>query len=201
MDVYDVLNEVKHADDALTRFLKVYQVLEQLAYRKEFVKLIYEHVKNYHPIVRSIQSVTDKFKKQEQTIIQQLFKDEFKGLYNIIDVPDGHYKYTSDEPACLNLESRNKIKDLYAIQAENSRPDKPYYTAAQMGDIVYKIRCIIVHNKETELHFTYNNISDYKDIVNLINTLSTKLCEMIVSLINHGTNTTLTYEGRTLTLY
>ena len=201
LDVYDVLNEVKHADDALTRFLKVYQVLEQLAYRKEFVKLIYEHVKNYHPIVRSIQSVTDKFKKQEQTIIQQLFKDEFKGLYNIIDVPDGHYKYTSDEPACLNLESRNKIKDLYAIQAENSRPDKPYYTAAQMGDIVYKIRCSIVHNKETELHFTYNNISDYKDIVNLINTLSTKLCEMIVSLINHGTNTTLTYEGRTLTLY
>ena len=201
LDVSDVLNEVKHADDALTRFLKVYQVLEQLAYRKEFVKLIKEHEYNHHPIVRSIQSVTDNFKKQEMTIIKQLFKEEFKELYNKIDVPDGHNKYTSVEPACLNLASRNKIKDLYAIQADNSRPDKPYYTAAQMGDIVYKIRCSIVHNKETELHFTYNNISDYKDIINLINTLSTKLSEMIVTLINDGANTPLTYKNKTLTLY
>ena len=105
------------------------------------------------------------------------------------------------EPACLNLASRNKIKDLYNIQAVNSRPDKPYYEATQMGEIVYQIRCSIVHNKETELHFTYNNISDYQDIIDLINTLSTKLSEMIVSLINDGANTPLTYENKTLTLY
>ena len=201
LDVYDVLNEVKHTDDALTRFLKVYQVLEQLAYRKEFINLIKEHVANHHPIVRSIQSVTDSFKKNEITIFKQLFKEEFKELYNKIDVPDGHNKYTSMEPACLNLASRNKIKDLYKIQADNSRPDKPYYTANQMGEIVYQIRCSIVHNKETELHFTYNNISDYQDIIDLINILSIKLSEMIVSLINDGVNTPLTYKNKTLTLY
>lgn len=201
LDVYDVLNEVKHADDALTRFLKVYQILEQLAYRKEFINLIKEHVTNHHPLVRSIQSVTDSFKKNERTIFKQLFKEEFKELYNKIDVPDSHDKYTSVEPACLNLASRNKIKDLYNIQAVNSRPDKPYYEATQMGEIVYQIRCSIVHNKETELHFTYNNISDYQDIIDLINTLSTKLSEMIVSLINDGANTPLTYENKTLTLY
>lgn len=82
LDVSDVLNEVKHADDALTRFLKVYQVLEQLAYRKEFIKLIKEHEDNHHPIVRSIQSVTDSFKKNEKDIFKQLFKEEFKELYN-----------------------------------------------------------------------------------------------------------------------
>lgn len=201
LDVYDVLNEVKHTDDALTRFLKVYQVLEQLAYRKEFINLIKEHVANHHPIVRSIQSVTDSFKKNEITIFKQLFKEEFKELYNKIDVPDGHNKYTSMEPACLNLASRNKIKDLYKIQADNSRPDKPYYNANQMGEIVYQIRCSIVHNKETELHFTYNNISDYQDIIDLINILSIKLSEMIVSLINDGVNTPLTYKNKTLTLY
>ena len=201
LDVYDVLNEVKHTDDALTRFLKVYQVLEQLAYRKEFINLIKEHVVNHHPIVRSIQSVTDSFKKNEISIFKQLFKEEFKELYNKIDVPDGHNKYTSMEPACLNLASRNKIKDLYKIQADNSRPDKPYYTATQMGEIVYQIRCSIVHNKETELHFTYNNISDYQDIIDLINILSIKLSEMIVSLINDGVNTPLTYGNKTLTLY
>ena len=87
------------------------------------------------------------------------------------------------------------------IQADGSRPDKPYYAPTQMADIVYQIRCSIVHNKETELHFTYNNISDYKDIINLINTLSIKLSEMIVSLINDGANTPLTYTNKTLTLY
>ena len=35
----------------------------------------------------------------------------------------------------------------------------------------------------------------------LINTLSTKLSEMIVTLINDGANTPLTYKNRTLTLY
>ena len=201
LDVSDVLNEVKHAEDALTRFLKVYQVLEQLAYRKAFIKLIKEHEYNHHPIVRSIQSVTDSFKKNEKVIFEELFKEEFKELYNKIDVPDGHNKYTSVEPACLNLASRDKIHKLYGIQAKNNRPDNPYYTAAQMSKIVYQIRCSIVHNKETELHFTYNNISDYKDIINLINTLSTKLSEMIVTLINDGANTPLTYGNKTLTLY
>lgn len=201
LDVSDVLNEVKHADDALTKFLKVYQVLEQLAYRKEFIKLIKEHEDNHHPIVRSIQSVTDSFKKNEKDIFKQLFKEEFKELYNIIDVPDGCHKYTNVPPTCLNLASRNKIQDLYNIQADGSRPDKPYYTPTQMADIVYQIRCSIVHNKETELHFTYNNISDYNDIIDLINELSTKLSEMIVSLINDGASTPLTYSNRTLTLY
>lgn len=201
LDVYNVLNEVKHADDALTRFLKVYQVLEQLAYRKEFINLIKEHEYNHHPIVRSIQSVTDSFKKNEKVIFEEFFKKEFKELYNKIDVPDGHNKYTSVEPACLNLASRDKIHKLYGIQAKNNRPDNPYYTAAQMSKIVYQIRCSIVHNKETELHFTYNNISDYKDIINLINTLSTKLSEMIVTLINDGANTPLTYKNKTLALY
>lgn len=201
LDVSDVLNEVKHAEDALTRFLKVYQVLEQLAYRKVFIKLIKEHEYNHHPIVRSIQSVTDSFKKNEKVIFEELFKEEFKELYDKIDVPDGHNKYTSVEPVCLNLASRDKIHKLYGIQAKNNRPDNPYYTAAQMSKIVYQIRCSIVHNKETELHFTYNNISDYKDIINLINTLSTKLSEMIVTLINDGANTPLTYGNKTLTLY
>lgn len=201
LDVNDVLNEVKHADDALTRFLKVYQVLEQLAYRKEFIKLIKEHEDNHHPIVRSIQSVTDSFKKDEKVVFEQLFKEEFKELYNKIDEPDSRHKYTNVEPTCLNLASRNKIQNLYNIQANNSRPDMPYYNATQMAKIVYQIRCSIVHNKETELHFTYNNISDYKDIIDLINTLSTKLSEVIVSLISDGTNTPLTYRNKTLTLY
>ena len=201
LDVNDVLNEVKHADDALTRFLKVYQVLEQLAYRKEFINLIKEHEVNHHPIVRSIQSVTDSFKKNEKVIFERLFKEEFEKLYDKIDIPDGHHKYTNAEPACLNTASRNKILKLYNIQADNSRPNKPYYNPIQMADIVYQIRCSIVHNKETELHFTYNNISDYKDIIDLINVLSTNLSEMIVSLINDGANTPLTYNKKTLTLY
>lgn len=201
LDVSDVLNEVKHAEDALTRFLKVYQVLEQLAYRKEFINLIKEHEDNHHPIVRSIQSVTDSFKKDEKKILEELFQEEFKELYKKIDIPNSQDKYVNAEPDCLNSTSRNKIEMLYNIKANNSRPDKPYYTPAQMSKIVHKIRCSIVHNKETELHFTYNNISDYKDIINLINTLSTKLSEMIVSIINDGANTPLTYKNKTLTLY
>lgn len=60
-DVYDVLNEVKHAEDLLTRFVKVYQVIELLAYRKKFQKLIKEHMDHHYPIVRQIEFTDGKF--------------------------------------------------------------------------------------------------------------------------------------------
>lgn len=197
-DVCDVLNEVKFADDVLMKFLKVYQVLEQLAYRKKFIELIDEHVQNHHPIVRSIESVTNNFKQSELTVFEKLFTDELKKLYDSIDIPDAAGAYTGAEPACLNLAARNHVKKLYDIKATATRP---YYTPKQMGDLVYKIRCSIVHNKETEMHFTFNNIYDYEPLIELIKELSEALCKSVIELINDSVNKPLTYTNRELKLY
>ncbi|MBQ0088677.1 MAG: hypothetical protein KBT27_05040 [Prevotellaceae bacterium] len=197
-DICDVLNEVKFSNDALMKFLKVYQVLEQLAYRKKFIKLIDEHVQNHYPIVRSIESVTNSFKQNELAVFEGIFTDEMRELYNAIDVPDANGNYSAVEPACMNQATRDKINSLYGITASGT---KPYYSPKQLGDIVYKIRCSIVHNKETELHFTSNNISDYEELIELIKKLSEVLCLMVFKLINDGVNLPLTYNQRELTLY
>lgn len=197
-DVCVVLNEVKFADDELMKFLKVYQVLEQLAYRKRFIELIEEHVHNHHPIVRSIESVTNNFKQSELTVFEKLFTDELKKLYDSIDIPDNTSAYTGAEPACLNIAARKHVKKLYDI---NSAGTRPYYTPKQMGDLVYKIRCSIVHNKETEMHFTFNNIYDYEPLIELIKELSEALCKSVIELINDSVNKPLTYTDRELKLY
>lgn len=197
-DVCDVLNEIKFADDVLMKFLKVYQVLEQLAYRKKFIKLIGEHVRNHHPIVRSIEAVTNSFKQNELSVFEDLFADELKHVYDSIDIPDARGAYSGAEPACLSIDVRDLVKKLYSIKYSGARP---YYSHKQMGDLVYKIRCSIVHNKETEMHFTFNNIYDYEPLIGLIKELSKVMCQNIIELINDGINKPLTYSDRELKLY
>lgn len=192
-DVYDVLNEVKHAPDLLTRFMKIYQVLELLAYRRKFQQLIKNHEKNHYPIVREIISITEGFKKSEMQELTDLFLDKFPNIANKLDPPaGGTYPAAS---SYLNTDCTNTVSQLYKISVNGH----PAYTTKTIASIVYKIRCSIVHNKETEFHFTYNNVDEYSKIVPLMRKLCEILLEEIMGLINDGTK--LVYGMKTLTLY
>lgn len=195
-DVYDVLNEVKHAEDLLTRFVKVYQVIELLAYRKKFQKLIKEHMDHHYPIVRQIESLTESFKKSEKEEISNLFTDCFSTIANKLDEEvAGAYPARS---TYLSWDCRQFIQEYYKINFDGTA-HHPLYDSKTVGLIVYQIRCSIVHNKETEVHFTFNNMGDYVAIVPLIEKLNTLLLENIIELINNGEK--LKYTADTLPLY
>ena len=197
LDVYDVLNEVKHSDDTLTRFLKVYQVLELLAYRKEFQELIKEHVQHRYPIVRKIASLTDSFKKSEQKELSNLFSDCFSEIGERLDplAADGTRTISISylTPQCLDY-----IKKIYKVDADLD-VRHPKYSTVLISKIVYQLRCSIVHNKETEFHYTYNNLEEYKAIVPLIKKLNELLLSYIVEIINQGN--LLVYSHEKLNLY
>ena len=194
-DVYDVLNEVKYAPDLLTEFVKIYQVLELLAYRHKFQKLIESHVQKHYPIVRQIESLTDKFKKNEQEEFETFFKKILNGFENKLDPKDVGGAYPA-EPDYLNADVKDYLRIHYGVNTSGVRP---VYTIKNVADIVYKIRCGIVHNKETEFHLTYNNIDEYRVIVPLIRKLNELLLVVIMELINEGN--TLVYVGKNLELY
>lgn len=194
-DVYDVLNEVKYAPDLLTEFVKIYQVLELLTYRYKFQKLIDSHMRNHYPIVRQIESMTDKFKKSEQEELENFFKDILVGVENKLDPKDASGRYPT-EPDYLKTDIVDYLKLNYSI---NSGGDRPTFSNRNIADIVYKIRCGIVHNKETEFHLTYNNIEEYRVIVPLIKKINELLLMEIMELINDGNR--LLYSNKNLVLY
>lgn len=195
-DVYDVLNEVKHSPDILTRFMKVYQVIELLAYRMKFQELIKEHIEHQYPIVRKIESLTDRFKKNEIDEIVNLFKTQFTNIANQLDPQIGQL-YPAGQ-TYLNNECLRFINEKYYIGTAGNGVH-PTYSSQKIGEIVYKIRCSIVHNKETEFHYTYNNLEEYKDIVPLIKKLNELLLSYIVEIINQGNS--LVYSHDKLNLY
>lgn len=194
-DVYDVLNEVKYAPDLLTEFVKIYQVLELLTYRYKFQTLIASHMRNHYPIVRQIESMTEKFKKGELDELENFFKDILVGIENRLDPTDASGGYPT-VPDYLKTDIVDYLKLNYSINTGGSRP---VYSNRNIADIVYKIRCGIVHNKETEFHLTYNNIEEYRVVVPLIKKLNELLLMEIMELINDGNR--LLYLNKNLVLY
>lgn len=194
-DVYDVLNEVKYAPDMLMQFVKIYQVLELLAYRYKFQELIDSHVRNHYPIVRQIESMTDKFKKGEQEQLEIFFKEILIDIEKKLDpeMAGGGYPAVPDY---LNASIVNYFKQNYKI---NTAGGRPVFSNKNVADIVYKIRCGIVHNKETEFHLTYNNIEEYCVIVPLIKKINELLLAEIIKMIVDGSK--LVYVDKNLTLY
>ena len=71
----------------------------------------------------------------------------------------------------------------------------------KIGKIIYNIRNSIVHNKATELHFAYGNVSDYSILVPLIKLLINRIEPMIVELINDPARQSLDYSTREMPLY
>ena len=71
----------------------------------------------------------------------------------------------------------------------------------KIGKIIYNIRNSIVHNKATELHFAYGNVSDYSILVPLIKLLINRIEPMIVELINDPARQSLDYSNKEMPLY
>ena len=90
------------------------------------------------------------------------------------------------------------IKEIYKVDADLD-VRHPKYSTVLISKIVYQLRCSIVHNKETEFHYTYNNLEEYKAIVPLIKKLNELLLSYIVEIINQGI--LLVYSHEKLNLY
>ena len=71
----------------------------------------------------------------------------------------------------------------------------------KVAKIIYNLRNSIVHNKSTELHFSYGNLDEYKDVIGLIKKLIEKLEPKIIDIINDPSNNILEYDGKKMDLY
>lgn len=71
----------------------------------------------------------------------------------------------------------------------------------QIAELIYKIRCCIVHSKESEMHFTPDNIEEYKELVPVMTTLIKVIQKEIVNIINDHNRNKLEFSDNKMMLY
>lgn len=189
-DVYDVLSEWHHSTDMLTAFLKMYQILEYLIYRKRLVGIIAgANIKQ--SFVRQVVGID----KQYNTGERSMFIDELKQMisFNTIVLADIN---ADIKKFCEKFFSPNG-KDKY-LSSTNWSDNKSKNLA--ISKFIYDVRCSIVHNKESEFHMTYANYEEYKALIPLMKKIMVIVRENIVTILNRP-NCDIMFTSKDLPLY
>lgn len=163
-DIYDVLNELNQAPDILNRFLRLYHIMEYLVYRVYLVNLI-NRVGSSRLFVREFIVSAESMKKGEKEAFRKNFSLIFSTDLTTIIEPN---LSPIINPAIVTfLSDKNIVKSFTANQID------------KISDLIYGIRCCIVHNKESEYHLTISNHRDYEVITPVIK----RILEIFESLI------------------
>lgn len=183
-DIFNVLNEVKHAGDSLTIYLKIYQALEYFAYRLKLVEITKGTPSTRQSFIRRLMSVTENFRKSEE----KEFCDGFKKLFPAPVMP-------AVDVFLQDPKINAFVEKYYKVKYQNDKEVDKY------AKVVYQLRNSIVHNKEAELHFSYGNQDEYAVVIPLIKQLVITLGNGIVHVINNPPNQDLIFDRRELNLY
>ena len=177
-ELFDLISESHYCDDVLRRHLNMYQIIENMCYRRHLAKISRGSKRGF---VRHSIAIASRANKNETDEIVKGIMELFPGIKVVIAASD------------IRLYDPF-LKREYGI-AIGGHGDK------KVAKIIYNLRNSIVHNKSTELHFSYGNFEEYKDVIGLIYLLIEKLEPKIIDIINDPRNNKLEYDGKKMDLY
>lgn len=177
-ELYNLISESHYCNDILRRYLVMYQIIENMCYRRHLAKISEGDKRAF--VRKSIALANKGFDKETEEIING-FAELFPYAYLAITAVE-------IQPFA------NVLLDEYCIPGGG-------HGSKKIGKIIYNIRNSIVHNKATELHFSYGNVSEYSALVPLIKLLINRIEPMIVELINDPARQSLDYSTREMPLY
>lgn len=180
-DAYNVMFESKCSDDVFSRYLRMYQMLEYMAYRRILADMTKGNIKE-NGFVRNVISKTSRGSNNEFEELKKGLKDVIPDLSNIIHQKD------------ITSGMQDFIK--CRLMVKNTNHDN-----AKLWEVVYKLRNGIVHNKESELHFMYANADEYAPGIALMRLLIEKIEPEIVDVINNPGKTKLEFMEQKVSLY
>lgn len=193
IDIYDVISEWNESTDILTAFLKMYQVLEYMVYRKEFVAIV-EGSKIKQSFVRQIKGLDKKFSNGERETF-------VKGVSEVISSFNGEISDTLITPDissfCQKYFPKNRDGSTY-MKPENIRDS--IVIDGCVSKFIYDVRCSIVHNKESEFHMTSINYDEYSSIVPLMSEIMKVVGKKVMETINDENNK-ICFPDKSINLY
>lgn len=180
-DAYHVMNEAKHVQDILSRYLRMYQVLELFVYRSKLVEI--EQASNRNSaFVRMVMKYSSRTSSDEKGQFLDGFKKVFPNIHTTV------IKDTDIAPYSTFIYNVFQI-----ASGDQHNPNK-------VGKIIYGLRNSVVHNKESELHFSFGNVEEYKDGINLMKVILPKMEKEIIKTISTP-GCPVSYSKQTMPLY
>ena len=176
-ELYNLISESHYCNDILRRYLVMYQIIENMCYRRHLAKISQGDKRAF--VRKSIALANKGFDRETEEIING-FAELFPNAEVAITAADIQPFATA-------------LTENYGISGNHNNK--------KIGKIIYNIRNSIVHNKATELHFAYGNVSDYSILVPLIKLLINRIEPMIVELINDPARQSLDYSNKEMPLY
>lgn len=184
-DLYDVLNELNQAPDILNRFLRLYHTLEYLVYRVYLVELV-NKVGNSSLFVREFISSAESMKAKEKESFLKNFEKIFDGDMTATIKPE------------LDLETNPTV--VAFLRDKNIVKGFDTALVKKVSELIYGIRCSIVHNKESEYHLTISNSEDYQVIIPLITKILEVFEKLVLKKVSEN-NPVIHYRQEQLNLY
>ena len=186
-DAYNVISESKFAEDVLYRFLRMYQILEYFGYRRTLAEMTKGNIKE-NGFVRNLISKASGRSTTESTEI----KSGLSGMMTPLVGDARHPGIFTVGDITVPMEDFIKNKLLLPNYS---------FTDARLWDVIYKLRNCIVHNKESDLHFTYSNTDVYMPGIELMKLFIKKLEPEIVRIINDPAVTELEFSSQKVQVY
>ena len=186
-DAYNVMNESKYADDILLRYLRMYQVLEYFGYRRILADVTKGNIRE-NGFVRNVISRTNGRSNSESNEIKKGISDLLPNLATS-GATVGIFNPADITPAMVTF-----IKNKLLLP-------KYQFDDGHLWEVIYKLRNCIVHNKESELHFTYANTEVYADGIDLMKKIVEKMEPEIVKVINDPSITGLEFDNQFEAVY
>lgn len=191
-DSFNIIADMKRSRDLLTRFLKMYQVLELFTFRLKLVPLAQGQATR-NSFVSNVRNTVDNL--NELKSLKELFREVFTNIQNM------NVKSFFDPPLANNTKlsffiKRHLTPNMKAILKVTGASDEN-----QIAELIYKIRCCIVHSKESEMHFTPDNIEEYKELIPIMVILIKVIQKEIVNVINDHNRNKLEFADNKMMLY
>lgn len=191
-DSFNIIADMKRSSDLLTRFLKMYQVLELFTFRLKLVPLAQGQATR-NSFVSNVRNTVDNL--NELKSLKELFREVFTNIQNM------NVKSFFNPPLANNTKLSSFIKRHLTPNMKAILKVTDASNENQIAELIYKIRCCIVHSKESEMHFTPDNIEEYKELIPVMAILIKVIQKEIVNVINDHNRKNLEFTDNKMMLY
>jgi len=166
-DVLVVMSEAVQNKTVLGRFLSIYHVVENFMFKIPLVELANGGSGGMFSI-RDFRNMYSRVSESEMTAIKMMFGRRGSNFWEEVIDGDVFNRIVNTEITSLTAEPDFVTADLDAFLYRLGAGKIKNYTdlcnkllpdSNQYPDIMYKLRCAIVHNKETELHISHKNLN------------------------------------------
>ena len=196
-----ILSEFNARADILNKFLSLYHVIEGFMYRIPLVNLGASNSGKMFSL-RDFRRLYNTLDVKETAAIKEtctLFWDVKIGVLSFSKIVENAIKHVKTLPRYSPADMDMLLAKLEVYEGNGAVQLSNGCTAAKYSQLIYKVRCAIVHNSETELHISHFNLTP--TLIYLIDEILMKPLESLVLKLISDKSSKVWYSGPALRLY